>query len=242
MLLLQEKLLMNLIKPYNAILLLVVIASACNTQKGSVNNNKTMELKTEIDSVSYGIGINIGRSLAGQGMESLNPEIIAEALNDVLSGGELKMTDEESMSIVNTYMQDVQLKRAQAAKDEGAKFLEKNGKRGKVTTLASGLQYEIMVEGTGPKPGPTDKVKTHYHGTLLNGDVFDSSVERGEPISFPVNGVIKGWTEALQLMPVGSKWKLFIPYDLAYGERGAGGKIGPFATLIFEVELIDIEN
>ena len=98
------------------------------------------------------------------------------------------------------------------------------------------------MEGTGPKPGPTDKVKTHYHGTLLNGDVFDSSVERGEPISFPVNGVIKGWTEALQLMPVGSKWKLFIPYDLAYGERGAGGKIGPFATLIFEVELIDIEN
>ena len=189
---------MNLIKPYIAILLLVVIASACNTQKGSVNNNKTMELKTEIDSVSYGIGINIGRSLAGQGMESLNPEIIAEALNDVLSGGELKMTDEESMSIVNTYMQDVQLKRAQAAKDEGAKFLEKNGKRGKVTTLASGLQYEIMVEGTGPKPGPTDKVKTHYHGTLLNGDVFDSSVERGEPISFPVSGVIKGWTEALQ--------------------------------------------
>ena len=139
MLLLQEKLLMNLIKPYIAILLLVVIASACNTQKGSVNNNKTMELKTEIDSVSYGIGINIGRSLAGQGMESLNPEIIAEALNDVLSGGELKMTDEESMSIVNTYMQDVQLKRAQAAKDEGAKFLEKNRKRGKVTTLASGL-------------------------------------------------------------------------------------------------------
>lgn len=242
MLLLQEKLLMNLIKPYIAILLLVVVFSACNAQKGSVNNNKTMELKTEIDSVSYGIGINIGRSLAGQGMESLNPEIIAEALNDVLSGGELKMTDEESMSIVNTYMQDVQLKRAQAAKDEGAKFLEKNGKRGKVTTLASGLQYEIMVEGTGPKPGPTDKVKTHYHGTLLNGDVFDSSVERGEPISFPVNGVIKGWTEALQLMPVGSKWKLFIPYDLAYGERGAGGKIGPFATLIFEVELIDIEN
>ena len=128
MLLLQEKLLMNLIKPYIAILLLVVVFSACNAQKGSVNNNKTMELKTEIDSVSYGIGINIGRSLAGQGMESLNPEIIAEALNDVLSGGELKMTDEESMSIVNTYMQDVQLKRAQAAKDEGAKFLEKNGK------------------------------------------------------------------------------------------------------------------
>ena len=123
---------------------------------------------------------------------------------------------------------------------QGKKFLEENGKRSSVVTLASGLQYEIVAEGNGPKPGPADKVKTHYHGTLINGEVFDSSVERGEPFEFPVNGVIKGWTEALQLMPVGSKWKLYIPYDLAYGERGAGAQIGPFSTLIFEVELIDI--
>jgi len=233
---------MKLIKLYIAILILTITASACSVKNESVNNDKTMDLKTEIDSVSYGIGVNIGKNLAGQGMGSLNPQAIAEALNDVLSGGELKIKEEECMSIVNTYMQEAQARKAQGAIDEGKKFLEENGKRSSVVTLVSGLQYEIMVEGNGPKPGPADKVKTHYHGTLINGEVFDSSVDRGEPISFPVNGVIKGWTEALQLMPVGSKWKLFVPYDLAYGERGAGAQIGPFSTLIFEVELIDIEK
>ena len=233
---------MKLIKLYIAILILTITASACSVKNESVNNDKTMDLKTEIDSVSYGIGVNIGKNLAGQGMESLNPQAIAEALNDVLSGGELKIKEEECKSIVNTYMQEAQARKSQGAIDEGKKFLEENGKRSSVVTLASGLQYEVMVEGDGPKPGPADKVKTHYHGTLINGDVFDSSVDRGEPISFPVNGVIKGWTEALQLMPVGSKWKLFVPYDLAYGERGAGAQIGPFSTLIFEVELIDIEK
>jgi len=223
-----------------AFLILTITASACSVKNESVNNNKTMDLKTEIDSVSYGIGVNIGKNLAGQGMGSLNPEAIATALNDVLSGSELKINEQECMSIVSTYMQDAQARKAQEAIDEGKKFLEENGKRSSVVTLASGLQYEIVAEGNGPKPGPADKVKTHYHGTLINGEVFDSSVERGEPIEFPVNGVIKGWTEALQLMPVGSKWKLYIPYDLAYGERGAGAQIGPFSTLIFEVELIDI--
>jgi len=223
-----------------AFLILTITASACSVKNESVNNNKTMDLKTEIDSVSYGIGVNIGKNLAGQGMGSLNPEAIAAALNDVLSGSELKINEQECMSIVSTYMQDAQARKAQEAIDEGKKFLEENGKRSSVVTLASGLQYEIVAEGNGPKPGPADKVKTHYHGTLINGEVFDSSVERGEPIEFPVNGVIKGWTEALQLMPVGSKWKLYIPYDLAYGERGAGAQIGPFSTLIFEVELIDI--
>ena len=231
---------MKLIKLYMAFLILTITASACSVKNESVNNNKTMDLKTEIDSVSYGIGVNIGKNLAGQGMGSLNPEAIATALNDVLSGSELKINEQECMSIVSTYMQDAQARKAQEAIDEGKKFLEENGKRSAVVTLASGLQYEIVAEGNGPKPGPADKVKTHYHGTLINGDVFDSSVERGEPIEFPVNGVIKGWTEALQLMPVGSKWKLYIPYDLAYGERGAGAQIGPFSTLIFEVELIDI--
>ncbi len=231
---------MKLIKLYMAFLILTITASACSVKNESVNNNKTMDLKTEIDSVSYGIGVNIGKNLAGQGMGSLNPEAIAAALNDVLSGSELKINEQECMSIVSTYMQDAQARKAQEAIDEGKKFLEENGKRSSVVTLASGLQYEIVAEGNGPKPGPADKVKTHYHGTLINGEVFDSSVERGEPIEFPVNGVIKGWTEALQLMPVGSKWKLYIPYDLAYGERGAGAQIGPFSTLIFEVELIDI--
>ena len=127
-------------------------------------------------------------------------------------------------------------------KQSGKDFFAENSKRKDVVTLASGLQYEIITEGNGPKPGPTDKVKTHYHGTLLNGTVFDSSVERGTPLSFPVNRVIKGWTEALQLMRVGSKWKLYIPSHLAYGERGAGAKIKPNAALIFEVELIEIEK
>jgi FKBP-type peptidyl-prolyl cis-trans isomerase len=124
--------------------------------------------------------------------------------------------------------------------EAGRVFFEENGKREGVVTLASGMQYQVLTEGQGPKPSATDKVLTHYHGTLLDGSVFDSSVERGEPISFPVNGVIRGWVEALQLMPVGSKWKLFIPADLAYGERGAGGRIGPNQALIFEVELLDI--
>jgi FKBP-type peptidyl-prolyl cis-trans isomerase FklB len=124
--------------------------------------------------------------------------------------------------------------------EDGKKFLADNSKRENVITLPSGLQYEIIKAGEGPKPNLEDKVTTHYHGTLIDGTVFDSSVDRGEPASFPVNGVIKGWTEALQLMPVGSKWKLFVPYDLAYGERGTGPQIGPYTTLIFEVELISI--
>ena len=133
-------------------------------------------------------------------------------------------------------------KKEKSELQSGKDFFAENSKRKDVVTLASGLQYEIITEGNGPKPGPTDKVKTHYHGTLLNGTVFDSSVERGTPLSFPVNRVIKGWTEALQLMPVGSKWKLYIPSHLAYGERGAGAKIKPNAALIFEVELLDIEK
>ncbi|MBT4775078.1 MAG: FKBP-type peptidyl-prolyl cis-trans isomerase [Crocinitomicaceae bacterium] len=133
-------------------------------------------------------------------------------------------------------------KKEKSELQSGKDFFAENSKRKDVVTLASGLQYEIITEGNGPKPGPTDKVKTHYHGTLLNGTVFDSSVERGTPLSFPVNRVIKGWTEALQLMRVGSKWKLYIPSHLAYGERGAGAKIKPNAALIFEVELIEIEK
>ena len=124
--------------------------------------------------------------------------------------------------------------------DEGRKFLEENSKKEGVITLASGLQYEVITNGSGDKPKLEDNVTTHYHGTLIDGTVFDSSVDRGEPASFPVGGVIKGWTEALQLMSVGSKWKLYVPYDLAYGERGAGPQIGPYSTLIFEVELLSI--
>jgi FKBP-type peptidyl-prolyl cis-trans isomerase FklB len=242
---------MRLMRMLSMVVLLVLIGTACNAQKGSskkkkkkdkVENVEKMELKTEIDSVSYGIGVNIAKNLVGQGLTDLNVEAIAAALKDVISGDTLKMEEEECMSFVNTYMQGAQERQAQASIEVGREFLDANGKKKDVVTLESGMQYIIMKEGTGAIPGPTDKVKTHYHGTLISGEVFDSSVDRGEPISFPVNGVIKGWTEALQLMPVGSKWKLFIPYNLAYGERGAGAKIGPFSTLVFEVELLGIEE
>jgi len=238
-------------KMLSMVVLLVLVGTACNAQKGSskkkknkgkVENIEKMELKTEIDSVSYGIGVNIAKNLVGQGLSDLNVDAIAAALKHVISGDSLLMEEEECMSFVNSYMQGAQERKAQEAIEVGRTFLEENGKKKDVVTLESGMQYTIITEGTGAKPGPTDKVKTHYHGTLINGEVFDSSVDRGEPISFPVNGVIKGWTEALQLMPVGSKWKLFIPYNLAYGERGAGAKIGPFSTLVFEVELLGIEE
>jgi FKBP-type peptidyl-prolyl cis-trans isomerase FklB len=141
---------------------------------------------------------------------------------------------------IQEYFSKQQAKASESVVEEGRKFLATNSKKENIFTLESGLQYEVIKAGEGAKPSLNDQVTTHYHGTLIDGTVFDSSVERGQPASFPVNGVIKGWTEALQLMNVGSKWRLFVPYDLAYGERGAGPQIGPFTTLIFEVELISI--
>ena len=144
--------------------------------------------------------------------------------------------------LVNNHLAELKEKKAQAVKGDGEKFLEENKKREGVVTLTSGLQYQILKAGTGEKPLATDKVTTHYHGTFLDGKVFDSSVDRGQPAQFPVNRVIPGWTEALQLMPVGSKWKLWIPYNLAYGEKGYPPKIPPYSALIFEVELISIDK
>lgn len=201
----------------------------------------------KIDSVSYAIGVSIAKSF-----ESEFPEIkLDQFMNGVSSKLskeiETLMNDADAQKIVENYFKSKKSASVSQEKEafsssikKGEDFLKENAKRKNVVTLTSGLQYEILTEGNGPKPGLTDKVETHYHGTLLDGTVFDSSVERGTPISFPVNGVIKGWTEALQLMPVGSKWKLYIPYNLAYGERGAGGAITPYSTLIFEVELISI--
>ena len=159
----------------------------------------------------------------------------------VFEAADLKIDKGEMMSILNTFMEAKAAAQREAASKEGREFLEKNKEKDGVTTTASGLQYEVITMGDGEKPSATDRVKTHYHGTLIDGTVFDSSVERGEPISFGLNQVIKGWTEGLQLMPIGSKFRFFIPYNLAYGERGQGS-IPPFATLIFEVELIDIEK
>ena len=194
----------------------------------------------QMDSVSYSLGLLVAQNLKSQGFDKLDAASLSAAVNDVLSGAETKISPEEANAIVNSYMQKKQQEQYAGIIESGEQFLAENAKRDEVTKLPSGLQYEVLKEGTGAKPAPTSKVTVHYHGTLLDGTVFDSSVDRGQPATFGVNQVIKGWTEALQLMPAGSKWKLYIPYDLAYGDRGAGGKIGPYSTLVFEVELLEI--
>ncbi|MEO0777772.1 MAG: FKBP-type peptidyl-prolyl cis-trans isomerase, partial [Bacteroidota bacterium] len=165
---------------------------------------------------------------------------LADAVAAVLGGQPTKINPSEAQQVVQQELRAQAAAKYESVVAEGQQFLAKNGQRPEVVTLPSGLQYEILKTGEGPRPQFKDKVTTHYHGTLIDGRVFDSSVERGTPTSFPVNGVIPGWTEALQLMPVGSKWKLFVPYNLAYGERSAGDLIGPFSTLVFEVELLSI--
>ena len=193
-----------------------------------------------MDKLSYAVGILIAQNLKQQGISGLQATDLATGAADVLNDGTLKMSLEEANQILQQRMSEEAVKNHGADMIAGQKFLEENGKRKEVTTLASGLQYEVLTEGSGAKPNATDKVTTHYHGTLMDGTVFDSSYERGTPATFPVNGVIKGWQEALQLMNVGTKWRLYVPYDLAYGEQGAGGAIKPFATLIFDVELLSI--
>ena len=197
--------------------------------------------QNEKEKLSYCLGANIGMSLQSQGLEDLDVKNFTEALNDVLSKAELKINAEEINNYLQAYFGKIQQEQQNKAVEEGRKFLESNKGKTGVITLESGLQYEVLTEGNGAKPKASDTVTTHYHGTLISGEVFDSSVERGQPASFPVNGVIAGWVEALQLMAVGSKWRLFVPSNLAYGERGAGQKIGPHTTLIFEVELISID-
>ena len=196
---------------------------------------------TEMDSLSYSIGILMGQNLKQQGFDTINPVSLADAINDVIKGNELKVPMGEAQALVNTYAKQKAEEKSAEARGGGEQFLTANAARTEVTTTASGLQYEVLQTGEGATPGPTDKVKVHYHGMLTDGTVFDSSVDRGEPISFPVNGVIAGWTEALQLMKEGDKWKIFIPYNLAYGERGAGSQIPPFAALVFEVELLEVQ-
>lgn len=199
-----------------------------------------MKLESLKEKASYALGTNVAASLENQGLSDIVIENFAKGLGDALSKQDLALAAEEIDAAIRSYMQEAKSSQYKAVTEEGAKFLAENAKRNEVTVLESGLQYEVLVAGEGAKPSANDTVTTHYHGTLLDGTVFDSSVQRGEPASFPVNGVIQGWVEALQLMPTGSKWKLFVPYNLAYGERGAGGAITPFATLIFEVELLSI--
>jgi len=194
----------------------------------------------EMDSLSYALGVLMANNLNSQGFEELDKTSLITAFRAVLDGEETQISQEQANQLVTQHMRAKQEAEFAEKKQEGQAFLEKNAQRPEVKVLPSGLQYEVLQEGEGEKPTAESKVKVHYHGTLIDGTVFDSSVERGEPATFGVGQVIEGWTEALQLMPEGAKWKLYIPSDLAYGARGAGQKIGPYTTLIFEVELLEI--
>lgn len=199
-----------------------------------------MSFKTEAEKISYALGLSVGGSLKQSGVEALDTALFAEALNAIIAGTDTKLTPQEANSLLQEYFAAIQKKAEDTLTKVGRAYLEKNKLEEGVVELPSGLQYKVLNAGAGEKPSETDKVRCHYHGTLINGTVFDSSVERNEPAVFPVNGVIKGWVEALQLMEVGAKWQLFVPSDLAYGAQGAGGVIGPHETLIFEVELLNI--
>jgi FKBP-type peptidyl-prolyl cis-trans isomerase FklB len=193
-----------------------------------------------MEKVSYALGLSLGSNLKSNGLDGLDYKKLAKGIEDLMEGTQPEMSIEEAQAIINAYFQELQNKAFEANIAEGKKFLAENAARDGVVTLESGLQYEVLTAGNGATPKASDTVKVHYHGTLLSGDVFDSSVKRGEPATFGVTQVIRGWVEALQLMPVGSKWKLFIPSELAYGAQGAGQSIAPHTTLVFEVELIDI--
>jgi FKBP-type peptidyl-prolyl cis-trans isomerase FklB len=193
-----------------------------------------------MDKFSYAIGLGIGQNLLSMGAQGINVEDFAQAIADVLNRRPTAMTHTEARDIVNKYFEELEAKMNAENIEKGKNFLAENAKKPGVVTLASGLQYEVIKEGNGKKPGAADKVKCHYEGTLIDGTLFDSSIKRGEPAVFGVSQVIKGWVEALQLMTEGSKWRLFIPSELAYGAQGAGEMIPPHSTLIFEVELIEV--
>jgi FKBP-type peptidyl-prolyl cis-trans isomerase FklB len=194
-----------------------------------------------MDKFSYAIGLGIGQNLLSMGAQGINVEDFAQAVADVMNRRPTAITHTEARDIVNKYFSELEEKMNAENIQKGKDFLAENAKRPGVTTLASGLQYEVIKEGNGKKPKATDKVKCHYEGTLIDGTLFDSSIKRGEPAVFGLNQVIKGWTEALQLMNEGSKWRLYLPSELAYGAQGAGEMIPPHSTLIFEVELIEVQ-
>jgi FKBP-type peptidyl-prolyl cis-trans isomerase FklB len=229
-------------------------AAPAKPQQGTAAKPRTpatksqpLTLKTQKDKVSYAMGMNFGTGFRKQSID-IDPAILARGLRDALSNGKTLLTEDEARVVLTQLQTDLRAKQQEAAqqageanKKQGLAFLEANKSKDGVVALPSGLQYKVLQEGTGPKPAATDQVVCNYRGTLLDGTEFDSSYKRGQPATFPVSGVIKGWTEALQLMPVGSKWQIFVPSELAYAERGAGGQIGPNATLIFEVELVSIK-
>jgi FKBP-type peptidyl-prolyl cis-trans isomerase FklB len=208
-------------------------------KKPNVAKPVVPSLKNTSDSLSYALGYSIASFYKQQGIQSVNTSIVSRAINDVLKGGNPQLNEQQCNFVIMGYIQKAKDAKSSVNKRAGDAFLAENKTKPGVVSLPSGLQYQVLKEGTGPKPLATDKVRCHYQGTLLDGTVFDSSIQRGQPIDFMVNGVIAGWTEALQLMPVGSKWKLFIPSNLGYGDQQAG-QITPGSTLIFEVELLDI--
>ena len=214
----------------------------------SATSSQALTLKTQKDKLSYAIGMNIGQSMKKDSLD-IDPAIMARALKDALTGSKPLMTDEEAKTVITAFRTEMMKKQqakaqqaGEANKLAGQKFLNENKTKDGVVTLPSGLQYKIIKQGTGPKPTASDTVVTNYRGTLIDGTEFDSSYKSGKPVTFGVGQVIKGWTEALQLMPVGSKWQLFIPSDLAYGERSPGAEIGPNSTLIFDIELLSIQE
>src|SRR6202163_718725 len=221
--------------------------AATNRRAPAAKSPAPLALTTQKDKFSYALGMNLGTSLKKQSV-AVDPNILARGLKDALAGGKTALTEDQARATlmeVQTEMRKKQQEEMQvageASKKEGAAFLAANKSKDGVVTLPSGLEYKILTQGTGPKPTASDSVVCNYRGTLINGTEFDSSYKRGEPVTFPVNGVIKGWTEALQLMPVGSKWQLFVPSELAYGQRGPSPEIAPNPTLVFEVELLSIQ-
>ena len=214
--------------------------TACEGQKNK--ESKSGKLTNDIDSISYAIGASIGQNLKKDALTDINVDLLGKGIEDAFKGDTSVMNAGAAQAAIQGFMGNREKKKGEANIAKGKKFLEENAKKDGVKTLPDGLQYQVIKEGTGAKPLVSDKVTVHYHGTLIDGTVFDSSVDRGQPAQFGVGQVIKGWTEALQMMTVGSKYKLWIPADLAYGERSPGGSIGPNETLIFDVELISIDK
>ncbi len=221
-------------------ILIVVVAAFVVLTSMKLSSNKTMQGQTEIDALSYALGINVGNNLKSSGFESVNPDEFIKGLKEAMAGDVSEETLATTNAAIQNYMQEIEAEKAKELGKLGAEFLAANAKKEGVVTLASGLQYKIITAGTGPKAVDGDQVTTHYTGKFIDGKVFDSSVSRGEPATFGVNQVIKGWTEALKLMPEGSKWELYIPYDLAYGAQGRPPQIPQYSMLIFEIELLDV--
>ena len=213
-----------------------VMVSSCERPENNTSE-KSFDATSEVENASYLIGFRQAQNIQAEGGDVIDMSAYELGARDAIAGKESQVPEENEERLMAVLKQALMQKKSAS----GESFMEENAARPEVTTTASGLQYEVLIEGTGPMPSATDTVVTHYHGTLTDGTVFDSSVERGSPASFPVNRVIAGWTEALQMMGVGSKWRLVIPPNLAYGERGAGAAIPPNATLVFEVELLEIQ-